>query len=343
MKIKKPTVAEIAKRAEVSPTLVSFVVTNNEKHLARMNAKTVARVREVAAELGYHRNELFAAARRGRSRFIALLARDVVVEYYARVLEHVMAATDEFDYAQKLVNLREPGQVPGAVTRIQEYRVCGGIFLGVRTNIAKQFWKQLGATPFPALLINSDPTRIKQGVLIAVDDQAVMRDAVAYVKRLGHRRIVYAGPMEDEYVHITRQRAFSAACEEGGISSCGSVAVPWEFDDPQEELAGALKAKRRPTAIIAYSDLTALIVRQVAASLGLDIPGDLSVIGFDDNSYSQRLVPPLTTFRQDLAVIRDKYVPEFIESLESGIPLIRRKKRIIPVQFIKRGSTAPAP
>ena len=77
--MKKPTVVEIAKRAGVSPTLVSFVINNHEKHLKRMNEETVARVRQVAEEMGYHHNELFAAARRGRSKVIALLARDVGV------------------------------------------------------------------------------------------------------------------------------------------------------------------------------------------------------------------------------------------------------------------------
>lgn len=341
--MKKPTVVEIARQAGVSTTLVSFVVNNNEKHLRRMNANTVERVRKVAAELGYHRNELFAAARRGRSKFIALLARDVTVEYYARILDHIMAATDRFDYAQKLLTLREPAQIPGAVTRIQEYRICGGIFLGVRNDISKEFWKQLGTTPFPSMLINCDPARLKQGVLVAVDDKAAMRQAVDYLKGLGHRRIAYAGPVENEYSHIARRDAFEAACSEAGISTGSSIRLPWDIDDPQEELVRALKRKRRPTAIVAYSDPAALTIRRVAAALGLNIPADLSVVGFDDVSYAERLMPSLTTFRQELSVIRDKYVPEYIESIESGTPMSRRKKRIIPVRLIERESTAPAP
>lgn len=340
--MKNPTVVEIAKRAGVSPTLVSFVVNNNEKHLARMNEETIARVRRVIEELGYHRNELFAAARRGRSRLVAVLARDVTHEYYARVLDHVMAATERLGYAQKLVTLNDETQIAGMVTRIQEYRICGGIFLGVRNDISNQFWKQIGAMPFPSLLVNCDPTRIKQGVLVSVDDGAVMREAVEFLKGLGHKRIAYAGPAENEYAHIARREAFNIACEEGGNSRFSTLALPWELDDPHEELVRALSAKNRPTAVIAYSDLAALIVRQVAASLGMQIPVDLSVIGFDDNSYASRLVPTLTTFRQQLDVIRDQYVPEYIESIERGTSLSKRKKRTIPVKLIERGSTGPA-
>ncbi|VGO15130.1 HTH-type transcriptional regulator DegA [Pontiella desulfatans] len=339
--MKKPTVVEIAKQAGVSPTLVSFVVNNNEKHLARMNDGTIERVRKVAAELGYHRNELFAAARRGRSRFVALLARNVTVEYYARVLDHIMVATDRFDYAQKLVTLRESDQIPRAVTRIQEYRICGGIFLGVRNDILKQFWKQFGDASFPSLLVNCDPTQVKQGVLVSVDDKAAMRQAIDYLKGLGHRRIAYAGPTKNEYSHIARRKAFDAACADGGISASSSIALPWDMDDPQEELVAALKAKRRPTAIVAYSDPAALTVQRVSTALGLHIPADLSVVGFDDVSFAERLTPALTTFRQELAVIRDKYVPEYLESIESDQPLNRRKKRTIPTHLIERESTGP--
>jgi DNA-binding LacI/PurR family transcriptional regulator len=339
--MKKPTVVEIAKRAGVSPTLVSFVVNNNEKHLARMNDQTIARVRQVIEELGYHRNELFAAARRGRSRFIAVLARDVTLEYYARVLDHVMAATERFGYAQKLVKLNDEAQVSGAVTRIQEYRICGGIFLGVRTDISRQFWKQIGDMPFPSLLVNCDPARIKQGVLVSVDDAAVMRQAVEFLMGLGHRRIAYAGPAENEYTHQARRKAFSTVCSECGIADAPIINLPWDEGDSHEELVAALRGADRATAIIAYSDLAALTVLQVASSQGLNVPADLSVVGFDDNSYASRLVPPLTTFRQELNVLRDLYVPEYIESIENGLPMGRRKKRAIPVRLIERASTGP--
>ena len=341
--MKKPTVVEIAKQAGVSTTLVSFVVNNNEKHLARMNPDTVKRVRKVAADLGYHRNELFAAARRGRSRFIALIARDVTVEYYARVLDHIMGATDQFDYALKLVTLREPEQILGAVTRIQEYRICGGIFLGVRNDISTLFWKQLGDSPFPSMLINCDPAGVKQGVLVEVDDVSAMRQAIAYLKELGHNNIVYAGPSNNEHAHIVRRKAFQQACEEAGIVISSSIRLPWDIEDPQTELVNVLKQKDRPTAIIAYSDPAALTVRQVVTTLGLRIPSDISLVGFDDISYAKRLTPPLTTFQQELNVIKDQYIPEYIRSIERGEQLSRRVKRVIPVQLVKRESTAPPP
>jgi len=341
--MKKATVVEIAKRAGVSPTLVSFVINDNEKHLKRMNADTISHVRQIAGEMGYHRNELFAAARRGRSKMIALLARELGVEYYARVLADVLAATEKQSYSQKLFNLRFSGDENGIVTRIQEYRVCGGIFLGVRNDMIRRFVDAMGNTKFPALMINSDPSGVKGGVLVAVDDISVMSEAVEYLRGAGHRRIAYAGPAENEFSHYSRREAFIKVCKEQGVHAARSVRLPWEIDDSHEELIAVLSGRSRATAVVAYSDLAALIVMQVATSLGLMIPGDLSVVGFDDNSYASRLPVPLTTFRQDLAVIRDDYVPEFIESMERSTSLSTRKKRPIPAKLIIRESTGPAP
>ena len=341
--MKKTTTVDIAKRAGVSPTLVSFVVNDNQKHLARMNAKTVERVRRVAEEMGYYRNELFAAARRGQSKFLAILARDVGVEYYARVAEEIMEATETVGYSQKLLKLRDPAEAETAVTRILEYRVCGGVLMGVRDDIARYFCKALARPLFPTLLINCNPVGMKGGIPIVVDNKTAMQDALAFLKKLGHRRVAYVGPAGKEPSHALRRKAFESASSAADNIAPTVIELSWELDDPHTDLVQALQGSKRPTAVIAYSDLAALIVMQVANALHLRVPQDLSLIGFDDNSYAPRITPPLTTFRQNLSVIHDLYIPEFIQSIESEVALNRRKKRSIPADLIERNSTGPAP
>lgn len=341
----KATVVNIAKIAGVSPTLVSFVVNNNTKQLARMNQKTVERVQKIAAELGYHRNELFNAGRSGKSKFLALLARDVNVEHYARVMEQIMAATDILGFSQKLLKLREIEDCPRAATRILEYRVCGGILLGVRDNVAKDFSCRLGQPEFRTMLIGTDPNIVKGGILITTDEKKVMGEAINHLKNLGHRRIAYLGPGEEEMTHRERRNAFVYSAEKLGVTlkTTDLIPITWDPQDRAEALILALKHSSRPTAIVCYSDYAALIALRVAQQLDLHVPRDLSIIGYDDNLFGALMGPALTTFRQDLSVLRDRYVPEFIESIQQGTHLNPKIKRIIPVSLVARESTARAP
>ena len=335
---------QIAERASVSQTLVSFVINDNKKQLARMNEDTVARVRQAAEELGYYRNELFAAMRRGHSRFLALFARDVSLEYYARAIEHIMDATEKLDYSQKLIKLKDESELDGAVTRIQEYRIQGGIFFSVHSPLVTTFWEKLANTSFNALLIHCNPKSVPGGVPVLVDEKNAMLQAIEHLHGLGHRRIAYAGPIDDNFAHLARRDSFKAAMRQAGLSLSDSSIVPiaWDMRDQCVALISVLKKKQRPTAFICYSDLAAMIVYHTAWAAGLLVPQNLSIIGFDDDSFAPLMTPPLTTFRQDLSVIRDKYVPELIQSIESGIPMDRRQKRLIPTTLIERESTGPA-
>jgi DNA-binding LacI/PurR family transcriptional regulator len=331
---------QIAERAGVSQTLVSFVINDNKKQLARMNDETIARVRQAAEELGYHRNELFAAMRRGHSRFLALMARDVSQEYFARAIEKIMDATEQHDYSQKLFKLKDQSGIPAAVTRIQEYRIQGGVFFSLDREVAKKFWTDLATPSFNALLINCDPKSIAGGVPVQVDEKTAMQNAIRYLLDLGHRRIAYAGPIDKGFAHAARVTAFEAAMKRGGLLPT-VIPISWDISDQCETFVSLFKKTKHPTAFICYSDMAAMIIYHAAWFIGLQIPKDLSIIGFDDNSYSSLMTPPLTTFRQDLSVIRDDYVPELIQSIETGIPMNRRKKRLIPVELIERASTGP--
>jgi len=205
---KKSIQIKIAERAGVSQTLVSFVINNNEKQLARMNPKTIENVRKVADEMGYYRNELFAAMRRGQSRFIALLARNVSMEYYARVIEEIIDATEKYGYTQKIFKLRDEDSTQNAVNRIREYRIPGGILLDVESSIAKGFNATLSNPSFKTLLVNCDPKGFSGGASVVVDGKQAMADAIQHLQTRGHQRIAYVGPDDDDYVHVTRRDVF---------------------------------------------------------------------------------------------------------------------------------------
>lgn len=335
---------QIAERAGVSQTFVSFVINNNEKQLARMKPATVERVRAVAEEMGYYRNELFAAVRRGHSRFIALLARNVSMEYYARVIEEIMDSTEQLGYTQKLFKLRDDEGIQTAVKRIQEYRIPGGVLVDIDSAIAKQFNETLSDPSFTTLQINSDPKVFPDGASVRVDGKTAMTQAIEHLSTLGHRKIAYVGLADKDYAHKARRKHFEDELANKGLKAVfPPIPVTWDLNDGCEALFETLKTTNRPTALICYSDLAAMIVYNAAAAAGLRIPQDLSVIGFDDDDFASLMSPPLTTFKQNLSVIRESYVPELIQSIESGKPMNRRRKRLIPVTLIERNSTGPAP
>ena len=339
----KSVQTQIAERAGVSQTLVSFVINNNEKQLARMNEKTVARVLQVAKELGYYRNELFAAMRRGHSHFLALFSRDISFEYYARAVDQIMDATEKYGYSQKLIKLKDESDLASAVSRIQEYRIQGGIFFSIHSPIITQFRDHLSKISFNSLLIHCNPKSSPNDAPVLVDEKSAMNRAIEHLLNLGHRRIAYVGPLDNNFAHLARRDSFKAAMKNSGLplSNTSVIPITWNPEDHCDALVSALQKKQRPTAFICFSDLAAMIVYHTAWAVGLHVPRDLSVIGFDDDSFAALMTPPLTTFRQDLSVLQEKYVPELIQSIETGIPMNLRKKRFISTTLIERSSTGP--
>jgi len=195
---------------------------------------------------------------------------------------------------------------------------------------------------------------------VTIEDRAGARDAARHLVDLGHRRIalVLPGPPdrcgirdeppEDLGLHVADERLH------GWMDVLGPAGVrPRVLVRPKNlplhdttHVRNLLESPGRPTAVLCYSDLIAVAVLDAAAALGLDVPGDLSVIGFDDAPLAGRVRPGLTTVRQDIEAKGRLAVRTLTDLLSRPDPAGTQPpagRIVLPVELVVRGSTAPPP
>ena len=294
----RPTSKDVATLAGVSRTTVSFVM--NDRSDVKIPEETRRRVRDAARELGYHPH---ASARRlagGRSHVLALVLRqspeqvagDAVLAETLRGLA-AAARTGGFRVMVEPFALDDPMVTYTALLRAQH--ADGLVISGPRVD--DPFLAELVRDGFPIVLQGALPNIDAPSV--DVDNVAGARGAVEHLISLGHKRIGYiAGPPGFRSA-IERLAGFREALAARSIQFGPELIVEGGYTYESGVAGGEklLALSPRPTAIFASNDEMAAGVYRVANRLGLAVPGDLSIVGFDDGPLASRLLPSLTTIR----------------------------------------------
>jgi LacI family transcriptional regulator len=167
------------------------------------------------------------------------------------------------------------------------------------------------------------------------------RNATAFLIGLGHRRIAFVAGRPDLRSSSLRDAGYRRALGEAGIPFDPSlVAVGrYEHDTVREVALPLLRRPDRPTAVFAANDISAIAVIEVAAELGLDVPRDLSVVGFDDIRFARFVDPPLTTIAQPMRDIGEASVRLLLDILHGRITT--PQSITLPHTLIIRSTTAP--
>jgi len=286
----------VAKLAGVSVTTVSHVL--NDTPQMRVAEETRARVREAAKTLGYGPNRAARALRTNRSGLIGLLSEEIATTPHAgRIILGAQDAAREHDLTLVIINAeREAGDRPhrDEVQTLIDRQVEAVLY-------ATMYHRQVSLPPnlqgVPAVLIDSTD---RAGIVPAVvpDEVGGAVAAVTHLVEAGHRRIGFLN--NDDDVPATHERlvGYRRVLHQHGIPVDESLIV----QAPSETLPGYALAREvldspdRPTALFCYNDRMAMGAYRAAAELGLDIPNDLSIVGFDNQELiAANLFPGLTT------------------------------------------------
>ena len=179
------------------------------------------------------------------------------------------------------------------------------------------------------------------GFAIRMDDAAAARSATEHLVALGHRRVGFISGDPDYTLSTDRLDGYREAARAAGLAPDPALEQPGDFTFASGERAGEalLALADPPSAIIASSDQMALAVLHVAHRRGVRVPGDLSVISFDDTPVVKFSVPPLTAVTQPIAAMASAAVDLLIGEAAGRAP--GRERRVIPFALAVRGSTAP--
>lgn len=300
-----PTIMDVATQAGVSMKTVSRVL-NGEAHV-RPHLRE--RVLDAMGVLGYRPNLAARQLAGNRSRLILLLCNSFGASYVTRVLVSAAAQCREQDYHLVSEPVEPLSQPVGAIERSIARLRPEGIILtppladdaGVLAAIAET------GTP----LVRISGTRSGHGKCIAVDERAAARELVEHlIDEQGHRRIGFVGPRPLHYAAEGRARGYRDALENAGIAWDPGLCETGDFFFGSGFVAGQrlLSLAVPPTAVFAANDGMALGVMSAARAVGLRIPEDLAVAGFDDSPAGRMTWPPLTSVRLPVEALAEQAV-----------------------------------
>ena len=328
----KVTSLDVAKRAGVSQSAVSRVFTPG----ASASKHTIEKVRRAAAELGYRPNVLARSLITGRSRIIGLVVAYLENYFYPEVVERLSVALQEQGY-HVLVFMAAPtvGDVEGVLQEILDYQVDGIVLASV--SMSSVLAEQCQSLDIPVVLFNrdQDDSRLSS---VTTDNRAGGRALADLLVSLGHQRIAYIAGFEGASTQRDRELGFREGLAAAGQELFARGIGNFQHLLAQEAARRMFDCAKPPDAVFVCNDHMAFAVMDVLRfELGLRIPEDVSVVGFDDVPPAAWPAYNLTTFRQRVNRMVAETVSTLIDRIEAKNAEPRRVK--IDGALIVRKST----
>lgn len=328
-----PTVADVARVAGVSPTTVSHVLTGNRP----VAADTERRVREVIAMLRFKPNVLARSLRTKQSQTIALLVPDITNPYYpvlARGLQDGLSAAGYHVFICNTDGVAD--READLLTDVVQRHVDGIVVEGF--PLVGEAVRALVPRDLPVVLLQTSSDECGETDRVVLDERAGAFQAGRFLVELGHRAVVsLAGPTGN------RQQGFLDAFESAGIVLDPELMVvgDWTRSGGYAAIARLLTSGATPTAIFAANDLMAVGALDALGSRDLNVPLDVSLVGFDDIEAASLMTPALTTVRNPAYAAGAASADLLLERIANpSLPLAR--ERVFPCSLVRRG-TAAAP
>lgn len=331
------TIADVARAAGVSTATVSRALTNPDA-VSEVRRRQVLQAVEA---LGYAPNYAAKSLRTTRSQRIILTVPDISNPFFSAVIRGAEEMAQAAQYSLLIGDTRHDGQREEYYARMLSRREADGmVFLGHRlAPTAAAIVARLGAE---APIVNGceyEPGLNVSSVHIANDVAAA--EAMQHLYDLGHRRIgVITGPLLSP---LSRDRLGGVKGAAAGRGHWGDLLLrtgDFSVDAGEEHTRSLLDEAEPPTAIFCFSDEMAIGATVALRERGLDCPGDVSVVGFDDIRHARAVQPALTTVCQPKELIGRKTV-ELLLSILAGEAPAEGTSLTLPHELIVRASTAP--
>jgi DNA-binding LacI/PurR family transcriptional regulator len=326
----RPTMRDVAARVGVSQTLVSLVFRN----APGPSAETRERVLRAADELGYRPDTAAQVLRRNRSRHIGVLF-SMRQPFDIDLVEAIYPAAERRGYHVVLGALGVWRDDRQAVEELLAYRSEAMILDGTTIKAA-----QLArvADQMPVVDIGRRSTGDSVDVVRVADERGA-RMAVNHLVSLGHRSIVHIDG-GDLPASAQRRRGYRQAMLRHGLRDEIRV-LPGDYTEESGATVARhiLKEDQLPTAIFAANDRCAHGVLDTLTRARIDVPGDISVVGYDDSETARLSFIDLTTVRQDATLMAERAVEAIIERLDHG--RIEAREIVLDPTLVIRGTTRP--
>jgi LacI family transcriptional regulator len=354
--MKRPTQVDVAHLAGVSRATVSYTVNGLTGNQVPISEETRRRVMEAIEELGYEPDARAQALRSGNAQTVGLILPDVHNPHFWQAADGVEQELRTLGYHLLLSSADlNPEYGEGIFKELSRRRMDGLILIGAplfQSQGAQETLAKLLKRRFPIAKIGEDPTID----CVASNYGAATREALAYLLALQHRRIGlisgvlppwdnlgttkppadFAGGLDRLLPYQDCLKAAGLPVDPALIVTCGAT-----IEDGYQAALRLLKLPARPTALLVINDLLAIGSLRAASDLGLRVPTDLSLVGYDDIPLASYLAPRLTTSSKDMVKVGREAAKMLMARIQD--PDRPHQRVDIRARFIIRESTGPAP
>jgi LacI family transcriptional regulator, repressor for deo operon, udp, cdd, tsx, nupC, and nupG len=329
------TILDVSKAAGVSVATVSRVL--NDK--GRVSLETAQRVREAVEALHYAPNVSARNLRLNESRIILIVAPNITNPYYTHILAGISKAAHRTNYSAFQCNTEgDRKQTEKVLDMLVRRQADGAILLATERS---SDWLRPYADKYPLVECSEYDPQLNLP-RVSIDNYAAAREAMAHLIWLGHERIGLVSSSNQYISTVLRLKGYRDALKEANLPLREDYvlrgAADYSFKSGFDSAKGLLELNERPTALLCISDMLALGAIASAKELGLRVPEDVTVVGFDDVEHTTMFHPHVTTVAQPCIEIGEKAM-ELLESAISHAPLCQ--ETLLPHRLIVRESSAP--
>ncbi len=330
------SIHEVAQRAKVSIATVSRTING----VPTVTPELSRRVWKAIEEVGYYPNTHARSLVSGRSRIFGLIVSEITNPFFPEIVQGFEDVSVHHNYEILTTSVgHDPRRLALSVRRMIERRVEGVAI--VTFGLEEALFDELKSRNIPLVFIDVGPP-LPRVSNIKIDYVNGIRQAVQHLAALRHSRIAFiSGPLSLKSA-VARQRAFTESMEEIGLPVNPKYLI--EGNHTMEGGMAALKQilalRNRPTAVLCSNDMTAFGVIRQSYEEGIQIPRDLSLIGFDDIRLAQFMIPPLTTVKMSQTEIAQLAFNALLAEVQRETPSPNGTEYVLRTSLVLRDSTA---
>jgi LacI family transcriptional regulator len=335
-----PNILDVARHAGVAPTTAKRAI--NEPHL--LKPTTLERVQRAIQELGYEPDQLAGSLRRGRTQTLGLMVGNIIEPFFAELIRTVAKQVRGEDYALMIADAEYESELElQNLKMFSGHRVSGLIIRSAFGSPNLDYLKQMHARGTYILEIDHRyPDSPFSYVLL--DAKQCMSNGVRYLYDLGHRRIATLGDYDPVLTPDERSRVFPEAMTAVGLSPTPEYQKVIERTEEAAygQTLELMQLPTPPTALFSLTGMEAAGAFKAIRELGLSIPHDVSLLTFDNYSWTGLVDPPLDVIEQPVEEMGKAAVKIVLDAVEhQTLDKVVRKR--FPGKLIRRGSCAPPP
>lgn len=328
------TINDVAEKAGVSRQTISRVLNNK----GDVNDSTRKRVLRIIEELDYQPSIQARSMVTRKTNTIALLIPDITNPFFSEIVRGIERTVRATQINVLLFSTDEDiSREVSCIQLAQNYNVDGIILCSPRLDEVNL--RKLIPDKWPVVLLNREMEQMDGVYSILVDAQTGEYTAAKYLLDLGHRRIgILVGPPHADS-SLKRLAGYKKALEDYGIPIDGDLILHVDSRNDHIHEHAQLLIKRNATAILAYNDMTAAKVIQSCTELGLEVPKDVSVIGFDGIPISRLVNPRLTTMELPLYEMGET-IANILMKMINGQETLNKPTAVLPLLKIGHSTRA---